>query len=419
MKRVGLVFGSRSVEHEISVTTAGKAYEVLRQLTGEYETVPLYVNKDGAWLTGGAVARLLTVEAEGRATEDLSKRKSLQQTFKQELERLERGTGSGEVEQLFLAPDRSIRNLCENPEHRAWFRGRLQARVDIAFPVVHGTHGEDGTLQGLFELADIPYVGPGVAASAAGMDKILSKLIFRGAGLPTVEANWFSRRQWLENEATVSARVESSLPYPVVVKPAVAGSSVGIARAGSTAELTRAVAQAIQFATRVLVERAVEDRLEVQCAVLGNHDPIASECEELVRAAGIVSYEDKYLRRVETAEEIDIAPSHIPARIPETLSRQVKDLGIAAFQALDARGIARVDFLVDRTSMRPYVNEVNTLPGSLCLRLWEASGIKPVELIRRLLTLAVEAHAEKSATRFESQEGTALVDKKHLMSPRK
>lgn len=419
MKRVGLVFGSRSVEHEISVTTAGKAYEVLRQLTGEYETVPLYVNKDGAWLAGRAVARLLEVEAEGRATEDLSKRKALQQAFKQELERLERGVGLGEVEQLFLAPDRLIRSLCESPERRAWFRRRLQARLDIAFPVVHGTHGEDGTLQGLFELADIPYVGPGVAASAAGMDKILSKLIFRGAGLPTVEANWFTRRQWLENEATVSARVESSLPYPVVVKPAVAGSSVGIARAGSTAELCRAVAQAIQFATRVLVERAVEDRLEVQCAVLGNHDLIVSECEELVRAAGIVSYEDKYLRRVETVEEIDIAPSHIPARIPEMLSRQAKDLAIGAFQALDGRGIARVDILVDRTSMRPYVNEVNTLPGSLCLRLWEASGIRPVELIRRLLTLAVEAHAEKGTTRFESQEGTALVDKKHLMSPRK
>lgn len=419
MKRVGLVFGSRSVEHEISVTTAGKAYEVLRQLTGEYETVPLYLNKDGAWLTGRAVARLLEVEAEGRATEDPSKRKTLQQAFKQELERLERGSGSGEVEQLFLAPDRSVRSLCEPPERRAWFRGRLQARFDIAFPVVHGTHGEDGTLQGLFELADIPYVGPGVAASAAGMDKILSKLIFRGAGLPTVEATWFTRRQWLENEATVSARVESSLPYPVVVKPAVAGSSVGIARAASTAELCRAVAQAIQFGTRVLVERAVEDRLEVQCAVLGNHDLIVSKCEELVRAAGIVSYEDKYLRRVETAEEIDIAPSHIPARIPEPLARQVKDLAIDAFRALDGRGIARVDVLVDQTSMRPYVNEVNTLPGSLCLRLWEASGIKPVELIRRLLTLAVEAHVEKGATRFESQEGTALVDKKHLMSPRK
>jgi D-alanine-D-alanine ligase len=251
------------------------------------------------------------------------------------------------------------------------------------------------------------------------MDKILSKLIFRGAGLPTVEATWFTRREWLEDEAAVSARVESSLPYPVVVKPAMAGSSVGIGRAASPQELRRAVTQAIQFSTRVLVERAVEDRVEVQCAVLGNHALTVSECEELVRGAGIVSYEDKYLRRVEQAEEIDIAPSLIPARIPEDLARQVKDLALGAFRALDARGIARVDILVDRPSMRPYVNEVNTLPGSLCLRLWEMSGLKPVELIRRLLTLAVEAHAEKVATRFESQEGAALVDKKHLMSPRK
>jgi D-alanine-D-alanine ligase len=419
MKRVGLIFGSRSVEHEISVTTAGKAYEVLRQLTGEYETIPLYVNKDGAWLTGRAVSRLLAVEAEGRAAGDLAQRKRLQQAFKQELERLEHGTGSGEAEQLFLAPDRSVRSLCESPERRAWLRGRLQAGLDIAFPVVHGTHGEDGTLQGLFELADVPYVGPGVAASAAGLDKILSKLLFRGAGLPTVEATWFTRRQWLQNEAAVAARVESALSYPVVVKPAAAGSSVGIARAASTPELRRAVGQAVQFGTRVLVERAVEDRLEVQCAVLGNHDLTVSECEELVRAADIVSYEDKYLRRVETTEEIDIAPSHIPARIPEELARQVKALALEAFRALDARGIARVDFLVDRPGLRPYVNEVNTLPGSLCLRLWEASGVKPVELIRRLLTLAVEAHGEKGASRFESQEGTALVDKKHLMSPRK
>jgi D-alanine-D-alanine ligase len=163
----------------------------------------------------------------------------------------------------------------------------------------------------------------------------------------------------------------------------------------------------------------VEDRLEVQCAILGNHALTVSECEELLRAAGIVSFEDKYLGGVERAEDADLAPSHIPARIPEALAREVKGLAVGAFQALDARGIARVDFLVDRASMRPYVNEVNTLPGSLCLRLWEASGIKPVELVRRLLELAVEAHAEKAATRFQSEEGRAVVEKKHLMSPRK
>ncbi len=419
MKRVGLVFGSRSVEHEISVTTASKVYEALRQLTSEYETVPFYLNKAGAWLTGRAVVRLLEIEAEGRSAQEPARRKSLQQAFKEALEGLQGSEPSGEAAQLFLAPDPTIRSLCGIPARAGWFRKQVQEALDIAFPVVHGTHGEDGTLQGLFELANIPYVGPGVAASGAGMDKILSKLIFRGADLPTVGATWLTRRQWLQDEAAVSGRVESALAYPVVVKPAVAGSSVGISRAASRQELARAVRQAIQFSARVLVERAVEDRLEVQCAVLGNHDLTVSECEELLRAVGIVSFEDKYLGQAERVEEADLAPSHIPARIPEDLARQVKELAAGAFRALDARGIARVDFLVDRPSMRAYVNEVNTLPGSLCLRLWEASGLTPVQVVQRLLELAVEAHAEKTATRFESEEGRAMVDRKHLMSPRK
>jgi D-alanine-D-alanine ligase len=419
MKRVGLIFGSRTVEHEVSVTTASKVYEALRQMTGEYETVLLYLNKAGAWLSGRAVARLLEIEAEGRTAEEPARRKSLQQAFKQALEGLQASEPASDAVSLFLPPDATIRSLCGHPGRAGWFKKQVQDALDIAFPVVHGTHGEDGTLQGLFELANLPYVGPGVAASAAGMDKILSKLIFRAAGLPTVEAAWFTRRQWLQDEAAVSQRVESEVSYPVVVKPAVAGSSVGISRAASRQELARAVRQAIQFSTRVLVERAVEDRLEVQCSVLGNHDLLVSQCEELLRAVGIVSFEDKYLGRAERTEEADLAPSQIPARIPDDLARQAKELAAGAFRALDARGISRVDFLVDRPTMRPYVNEVNTLPGSLCLRLWEASGMTPVQLVGRLLTLALEAHAEKAATRYESEEGRAMVDKKHLMSPRK
>jgi D-alanine-D-alanine ligase len=419
MKRVGLIFGSRTVEHEVSVTTASKVYEALRQMTGEYETVLLYLNKAGAWLSGRAVARLLEIEAEGRTAEEPARRKSLQQAFKQALEGLQASEPASDAVSLFLPPDATIRSLCGHPGRAGWFKKQVQDALDIAFPVVHGTHGEDGTLQGLFELANLPYVGPGVAASAAGMDKILSKLIFRAAGLPTVEAAWFTRRQWLQDEAAVSQRVESEVSYPVVVKPAVAGSSVGISRAASRQELARAVRQAIQFSTRVLVERAVEDRLEVQCSVLGNHDLTVSQCEELLRAVGIVSFEDKYLGRAERTEEADLAPSQIPARIPDDLARQAKELAAGAFRALDARGISRVDFLVDRPTMRPYVNEVNTLPGSLCLRLWEASGMTPVQLVGRLLTLALEAHAEKAATRYESEEGRAMVDKRHLMSPRK
>ncbi len=415
MKRVGLIFGSRSVEHEISVTTASKAYEALKKLAG-YETLPLYLNKAGAWLAGPAVERLLTVEAEGRACLDPERRKTLQGQYKAQLQSLERS--GGEATQQFLAPDPSVKGLQGSPERAAWFKRTAGPAVDISFPVVHGTHGEDGTLQGLFELADLPYVGPGVAASAAAMDKIVSKLIFRGAGLPTLEAVWFTRRQWLADEAAAVREVESGVGYPVVAKPAAAGSSVGIGRAANGEELRRAVGQAIQFSPRVLVERALDDRIEVQCALLGNHEPVVSECEELVQSAAIVSFEDKYLRRPGQGEA-DLAPSLIPAHIPEELARQVKGLAAATFEALDARGIARVDFLVDRKTMRPFVNEVNTLPGSLCLRLWEASGIPPAALVERLLALAVEAHEEKARTRFESREGAGLVDRKHLMTPGK
>jgi len=413
---VGLIFGSRSVEHEISITTASKAFEALRQLP-DWETLPLYVTKAGAWLSGPAVVRLLEVEAEGRAAADAARRKALQEDYKRRLQGLAAGTESG-AEALLFAPDPTRHGLVGDPDQRSWFRRSAVRGLDVAFPTVHGTHGEDGTLQGLFELADLAYVGPGLAASAAGMDKVQSKLLFRGAGLPVLEAAWFSRREWLEREADVLARAEKAVAYPVVVKPAVAGSSVGIGRAGNREELRRAARKAIQFSARVLVERAVEERLEIQVSVLGSHAPEASLCEELAGTGDIVSFEDKYLRPGGQAEA-DLAPSHIPARIPEALAARCRELAVEAFRALDARGISRVDFLVDARTGAPYVNEVNTLPGSLCLRLWEASGVPPAALVRRLLDLALEAHKEKAATRYESEEGAGLVDRKHLMAPGK
>ncbi len=414
MKRVGLVFGSRSVEHEISVTTASKAYQAFAELRAAFEPVPLYIAKSGAWLTGPAVERLLSTEAEGRAAEEPARRKTLAEEYKRQLHALQ--TGAPDGAQQFLSPDPTLKGLVGNPERAGWFRKTLGAAIDIAFPLVHGTHGEDGTLQGLFELADLPYVGPGVAASAVGMDKILSKLVFRGAGLPTLDAAWFTRRQVLEDDAAAAREVEARLGFPVVVKPAVAGSSVGIARATDAGALSSAISQAMQFSARVLVERAVDERIEVQCAVLGNHAPQVSALEELVQSAGIVSFEEKYLRRPADA---DLAASVIPARVPADLAAEVTALARQAFDALDARGISRVDFLVDRATMRPYVNEVNTLPGSLCLRLWEASGLRPAKVVERLLELAEEAHADKARTRYESREGAGLVDRKHLMSPGK
>ncbi len=432
MRRIGLLFGSRSVEREVSVMTASKVYEVLQRLHDRFETLPIFLAANGSWLAGESVRDLLSVDAELRRLAELSARagpaeraeidaeklKLNKERYAPQLGNLDRGPHARGVEPLFLAPDPSVHSLVPPPERRGWLRRQVHPRLDIVFPVIHGTHGEDGTIQGLCELADLPYVGAGLAASAVGMDKILSKLVFRGAGLPTVEGIAFTRRQLLEDEATVVKTVEARLGYPVVVKPAVAGSSIGIGMAHDAQEVLQALRRAIRFSQRILVERAVEKRLEVQCSVLGNHTLTVSECEELLRAGPIVSYQEKYAEDKKPGTA-DLAPSVIPARIPQALSEEIRRLAIEAFKAIDSRGISRVDFLIDSATMKPYVNEINTMPGSLSLALWEASGVKPTELVGRLVELALEAHQEKSLTRFESKEGRALVDRRHLVTPGK
>lgn len=430
--RIGLIFGSRSVEREVSIMTASKVYEVLLKLRDQFETLPIFLAADGTWLSGEAVRELLSVDAEirrlaelgsqvgspERAKIDAEKLRLNREKYTPQLVNLDRGLHAAGVEPLFLAPDPSVRSLVPRRERRAWLRRQPHPTIDVAFPVIHGTHGEDGTIQGLFELADLPYIGAGVVASAAGMDKIISKLVFRGAGLPTVEGIAITRRQLLEDEAGVLKAIETQLEYPLVVKPAVAGSSVGIGMARGADEVLGALRQAMRFSQRVLVERAVEHRLEVQCSVIGNHALTVSECEELLCAGPIVSYREKYPED-KTPGGADLAPSVIPARIPGTLSNEVRRLAADAFKAADSRGISRVDFLIDSTTMKPYVNEINTMPGSLSFALWEASGVKPTELVARLVDLALEAHREKGMTQFESKEGRALVDRRHLVTPGK
>ncbi|MBZ0168416.1 D-alanine--D-alanine ligase [Candidatus Methylomirabilis lanthanidiphila] len=430
--RIGLIFGSRSVEREVSIMTAGKVYEVLRSLQGRFETLPIFLTAEGAWLTGEAVRDLLTVDAEIRklaergaaagpdeqARLDAEKLRLNRERYAPQLENLDRGASATGVEPLFLAPDPSVGGLMPQQERKGWLRKTLHPAIDLVFPVIHGTHGEDGTIQGLCELADLPYVGAGVAASAVGMDKILSKLVFQGAGLPVVEGIGITRRELLEDEASVVQSLERTLSYPVVVKPAVAGSSVGIGVAHDAVEALNLAKRAMRFSRRVLVERAVQQRIEVQCGVLGNHALTVSECEELIGSGEVVAYRDKYPEEKKSGSA-DLAPSIIPARIPRALSDDIRSMAAAAFQAIDSRGISRVDFLIDSTAMKPYVNEVNTMPGSLSLTLWERSGIKPAELVVRLVELALEAHREKRSTHFKSTEGKALVDRRHLVTPGK
>jgi D-alanine-D-alanine ligase len=432
LTRIGLIFGSRSVEREISIMTASKVYEVLYSLRDRFETLPIFLTAEGTWLTGEAVRDLLSVDAEirklaergvmggpaDRAALDAEKLRLNRERYAPQLENLDRGLNATGVEPLFLAPDPSIGTLVPQQERKGWLRKQLHPTIDLVFPVIHGTHGEDGTIQGLCELADLPYVGAGVAASAVGMDKIISKFVLKGAGLPVVEGIGVTRRELLADEAAVVQAFERTLRYPVVIKPAVAGSSVGIGVAHDAAEALSLAKRAIRFSTRVLIEQAVQQRMEVQCGVLGNHTLTISECEELIGSGEMVGYRDKYPEDKKPGSA-DLAPSIIPARIPQALSEEIRSMAAAAFRAIDSRGISRVDFLIDSVAMKPYVNEVNTLPGSLSLTLWEQSGLKPAELITRLVDLALEAHREKHATHFTSTEGKALVDRRHLVSPGK
>jgi D-alanine-D-alanine ligase len=264
---------------------------------------------------------------------------------------------------------------------------------------VHGTYGEDGTLQGLLELAGLPYVGAGVVGSAVGMDKIVMKAAFRAAGLPIVRYTWFTRARFEREPDEVLDEVERDLRYPLFVKPANLGSSVGITRATDRAELRQALEVAASYDRRLLVEEGVERAIEVNCSVLGNEDPMPSVLEQPVTWQEFLKYEDKYLRGSK-GQGMESAARRIPAPIPPDLTRRIQGLAVEAFRAVDCAGIARIDFLVDESAGAVYVNEINTIPGSLSFYLWEPSGVSFPELVDRLIQLALERHAERAKTTY-------------------
>ncbi len=267
--------------------------------------------------------------------------------------------------------------------------------LDVVFPVLHGPYGEDGTVQGLFELANVPYVGAGVLASAVGMDKAVMKLVFAARGLPVCDYEVVLKRDWQRDERAVMKTVANRLGFPVFVKPANLGSSVGISKAKHAVELRDAIALAAEFDRKVVIEAAVPNAREIECAVLGNDEPEASVPGEIIPSREFYDYEAKYLDAAST--------TRIPAPLTEAQTRDVRAMAIAAFKAIDGAGMARVDFLLARDSGMLYLNEVNTIPGfttiSMYSKMWEASGLSYPRLLDRLITLAVERHAEKQQLR--------------------
>ncbi|MEW6162307.1 MAG: D-alanine--D-alanine ligase family protein [Nitrospirota bacterium] len=363
--RIGVIFGSRSVEHEVSIITAHQVMQAIDK--HKYEIVPIYITKEGHWFTG---EKLLMLES----FKDLSSLVS-------------------SLEKAYIAPDLSVGSLVGVSQK--WFRKKLARKIDVAFPLVHGTYGEDGTLQGLLELANIPYVGAGVLGSALGMDKIAMKAVFKENHLPTVNYVWFLRNEWQAKQEEIIAGIEVYLKYPLFVKPANLGSSIGISKAKSREDLIYAVEVASHYDRRLIVEESVEDGIEINCSVLGNEEPIPSVCEQPVSWEEFLNYDEKYLRGGKTSG-LKGAERRIPAPIIPGLTEKIQELAVKAFRTVDCRGIARVDFLVNTEKDEIFINEINTIPGSISFYLWEATGIRFSELVERLIGLAIDAYKEKS-----------------------
>ncbi|MBV8194228.1 MAG: D-alanine--D-alanine ligase [Candidatus Dormibacteraeota bacterium] len=376
MTNVGVFFGGRSVGHEVSVITAQQTMAAFP--LERYTPVPVYIAKDGAWYTG---ERLRDLDA-----------------FR-DVERL-----LSTMTRVTMHPEpQSQGALLETGPRRGFLGGgaREAARIEVAMPLVHGSHGEDGTLQGLFELADIAYCGCDVSASAVSMDKLLAKAAFRAAGLTVLDDVVVDRARWVADAASVLTDVEQHLGYPMYVKPVSLGSSIGVSRAQSGEELRAAVDLALTYDQRCVFEPAQEDIVEINCAVLGSGDDLRVSACEQPKTTGLLSYDDKYLSKgAKGAGGKEASNRVIPAPLPDAVTTRVQDDAVRAFRAIGAEGVARVDFMVRPHQGEVIVNEINTIPGSLSFYLWEPVGVGFAELVTRLIDIALERKAAKVRTAY-------------------
>ncbi len=394
--RVGILFGGRSGEHEISLLSAASVFKAIDQ--SKFEVVPIGITKEGRWVVAGDAERLLSG-------------KTLSDKPTEESRHLRAGDPDATPTAAVLASGQSV--VVPPEPHKpgsplAPFQTDSLTRrssdrainVDVIFPVLHGTFGEDGTIQGLLELADIPYVGAGVLGSAAGMDKDVMKSLFIAAGLPIVKHVTILRGDWEEAPKKIQKLVESKLKYPVFVKPANLGSSVGISKARERKELGPAIKEAAKFDRKIVIEQGVGGKKnkarEIECSVLGNDKPEASVPGEIVPGKEFYDYTAKYLD--EGSELI------IPAKLTKAETKRFQQLAISAFRAVDCSGLARVDFLMDPKTRKIYLNEINTMPGftsiSMYPKLWAATGLPYPMLIERLIELGLERHADKKKNQY-------------------
>lgn len=375
MKNVGVIFGGVSCEHDVSIVTALQLIENMDK--SKYEIYPIYIHSDGEWYAD---------------------EKLLDTKIYKEFDSYKLGINKG-----YIAPNRS--GIIINT--KGLFSKETFIKLDIVIPAMHGMNGEDGSLQGLLELANIPYTSSGVLGASVGMDKILMKKVFEAHDLPVLPYTYFIREEWEKGKENILNKIENKLTYPMFVKPSNLGSSIGISKVKNKDELLVAIDIAASFDERIIVEKGLEDLIEVNCSALGRADDvIASTTEQPISWKEFLTFDEKYMAGIkgEGTKSNDSGMASmsrkVPAGISEEKQKEVKDLTIKAFKALHSKGVVRIDFLVDNKEEKVYVNEINTIPGSFAFYLWDYDGLKYTDLIDKLIEIAEKENEEKRKNNY-------------------
>lgn len=366
---IGVFFGGRSTEHEISMISANQAMSAIDR--NKFDVTPVYITKDGKWFTGDALFEIKNYR-------DIP-------------------AMLGKCREVYMRPVFGDYNLYLSKPEGFLKRNDIATKLDVVIPVLHGANGEDGTFEGFLDFIGIPYAGCDTLASANGMDKITMKMILRENDIPVVDYVWFTDRQWFEHKDELTAKVEKELGYPVIVKPANLGSSIGIGAAHNREELNSRIEDASRYASRIIVEHMVQQLHEINCSVLGDCDDFrTSVLEEPIKSEEILSYTDKYMGGSKTPRGMAASAKKIPADLPADMTTEIQRLAGETFRVLSCHGVSRVDVIVDGSTNEIFVNEINTIPGSLSFYLWEASGISFPQLMEKLVSLAVKRNADRS-----------------------
>ncbi|WP_289825941.1 D-alanine--D-alanine ligase family protein [uncultured Duncaniella sp.] len=363
---IGVFFGGRSTEHEISVISASQAMHAINR--DKYDVTPIYISKQGRFYTGDALF-------------DVANYRDIPSLL-------------AKCTQVYMEPSYGDYNLYR--VKKPMFGSAVLTTLDVVIPVLHGSNVEDGIFEGVLETIGIPYAGCNTLASANGMDKITMKMILRECGVPVIDYVWFTDKEWFKKRDELIARIEDKIGYPVIVKPANLGSSVGIGRAGNREQLIGKIEIAEKYSSRIIVEHMVDNLKEINCSVLGDCDEYRSSVlEEPIKSAEILSYEDKYMGGTKGAKGMQASQKRIPADLPAGMTERIRFLAGETFRVLGCHGVSRIDFIIDDDTKEIFVNEINTIPGSLSFYLWEATGLSFDALMDTLVKLALKRKREQ------------------------